>query len=155
MRSTPCAPRSRSAPAPTPRLDRAVTDLDASLVELASAAGADAQRQARRLTERLALALAGVTPRAALAAAAVADAFCATRLAGDHGVTFGTLPAGVDTARDPRPRLAHLTTAAPFARSATRLHASAIADQVASRRGRRQRRSMSAPRERRAAGRSG
>jgi putative acyl-CoA dehydrogenase len=26
----------------------------------------------------------------------VADAFCATRLAGDHGYTFGTLPAGVD-----------------------------------------------------------
>ncbi|MGH3243981.1 MAG: DNA alkylation response protein, partial [Spirillospora sp.] len=27
---------------------------------------------------------------------AVADAFCATRLAGDRGGAFGTLPAGVD-----------------------------------------------------------
>jgi putative acyl-CoA dehydrogenase len=27
----------------------------------------------------------------------VADAFCATRLAGDGGYTFGTLPAGTDT----------------------------------------------------------
>jgi len=30
--------------------------------------------------------------------AEVADAFCATRLAGDWGHTFGTLPTGVDTA---------------------------------------------------------
>lgn len=29
---------------------------------------------------------------------AVADAFCATRLAGDRGSAFGTLPSGVDTA---------------------------------------------------------
>jgi putative acyl-CoA dehydrogenase len=78
------------------RLDRAITDLDASLTELAVASGDDASRQARRLTERLALALQGSllvrhsTP-------AVADAFCATRIAGDHGITFGTLPAGVDT----------------------------------------------------------
>jgi len=27
---------------------------------------------------------------------AVVDAFCNTRLARDHGFTFGTLPAGVD-----------------------------------------------------------
>jgi putative acyl-CoA dehydrogenase len=27
---------------------------------------------------------------------AVADAFCATRLAGDHGRALGTLPPGVD-----------------------------------------------------------
>jgi putative acyl-CoA dehydrogenase len=78
------------------RLDRAVTDLDAALVELA-ATGPDAQRQARRLTERLALALqASLLVRHSTPA--VADAFCATRLGGDHGVTFGTLPAGVDTA---------------------------------------------------------
>jgi putative acyl-CoA dehydrogenase len=30
---------------------------------------------------------------------AVADAFCATRLAGDHGRSLGTLPAGVDCTR--------------------------------------------------------
>ena len=29
---------------------------------------------------------------------AVADAFCASRLGGDWGGAFGTLPAGVDTA---------------------------------------------------------
>jgi len=77
------------------RLDRAVTDLDTALVELAAATGPDAQRQARRLTERLALALqASLLVRHSIPA--VADAFCATRLGGDHGVTFGTLPAGVD-----------------------------------------------------------
>jgi putative acyl-CoA dehydrogenase len=27
----------------------------------------------------------------------VADAFCASRLGGDHGGTLGTLPRGVDT----------------------------------------------------------
>ena len=32
------------------------------------------------------------------APAAVADAFCATRLAGDWGLAFGTLPRGVDVA---------------------------------------------------------
>jgi putative acyl-CoA dehydrogenase len=30
---------------------------------------------------------------------AVADAFCASRLAGDWGQAFGTLPAGVDFGR--------------------------------------------------------
>jgi putative acyl-CoA dehydrogenase len=30
--------------------------------------------------------------------AAVADAFCASRLAGDHGQALGTLPARLDTA---------------------------------------------------------
>jgi putative acyl-CoA dehydrogenase len=49
---------------------------------------------ARRLTERLALGL-----QAALlvqhAPAEVADAFCASRLAGDWGHAFGTLPSGV------------------------------------------------------------
>jgi putative acyl-CoA dehydrogenase len=32
------------------------------------------------------------------APAAVADAFCASRLAGDWGYAFGTLPTNVDTA---------------------------------------------------------
>ena len=78
------------------RLDRAITDLDASLVELAAASGPDAQRQGRSLTERLALALQG-SLLVRHSDPAVADAFCATRLGGDHGVTFGTLPAGIDT----------------------------------------------------------
>ena len=30
---------------------------------------------------------------------AVADAFCASRLAGDRGLAFGTLPSGVDFRR--------------------------------------------------------
>ncbi|MET9176005.1 DNA alkylation response protein [Streptomyces misionensis] len=70
------------------RLDAAVASLKAEL------AGAD-QFGARRLVERTALAL-----QAALlvrhAPHAVADAFCASRLGGDWGHTFGTLPAGTD-----------------------------------------------------------
>jgi putative acyl-CoA dehydrogenase len=54
-----------------------------------------AEYAARELTERLALAL-----QAALvvrhSSPAVAEAFIASRLAGQHGRTFGTLPAGVD-----------------------------------------------------------
>ncbi|HTS50020.1 MAG TPA: isovaleryl-CoA dehydrogenase [Bryobacteraceae bacterium] len=51
--------------------------------------------EARRLAERLALALeASLLIRHSVAA--VADAFCATRLAGDGGRAFGTLPAQVD-----------------------------------------------------------
>jgi putative acyl-CoA dehydrogenase len=51
--------------------------------------------RARRVVEHMALALQGSllvrnsTP-------AIADAFCATRLAGDHGRSYGTLPPGVD-----------------------------------------------------------
>ncbi|MET8814782.1 DNA alkylation response protein [Streptomyces sp. NPDC004549] len=70
------------------RLDATVTDLKRQLAE------AD-QVTARRLVERMALAL-----QAALlvrhAPPAVADAFCASRLAGDWGHAFGTLPAGTD-----------------------------------------------------------
>ena len=58
---------------------------------------------ARRLVEPLALAL-----QAALlvrhAPAAVADAFCASRLADGGGRQFGTLPRGLDLARDLRAR---------------------------------------------------
>jgi putative acyl-CoA dehydrogenase len=55
----------------------------------------DTEVQARSLVERLALTL-----QASLlirhAPAAVADAFCASRLGGDGGRAFGTLPAGTD-----------------------------------------------------------
>jgi putative acyl-CoA dehydrogenase len=55
----------------------------------------DFEPQARRLVERLALAL-----QASLlvqhAPPVVADAFCASRLGGDWGHTFGSLPPGVD-----------------------------------------------------------
>jgi putative acyl-CoA dehydrogenase len=53
------------------------------------------ETEARRLTERLAIALeASLLIRHS--PPAVADAFCATRLAGDGGRTFGTLPAQTD-----------------------------------------------------------
>ncbi|MQY14620.1 putative acyl-CoA dehydrogenase AidB [Streptomyces sp. RB5] len=56
---------------------------------------ADAQLRARRLVERLALTLqASLLVRHA--PAAVSDAFCASRLAGDQGFSFGTLPASTD-----------------------------------------------------------
>ena len=51
--------------------------------------------RARRLVERMAIALqASILVRHG--DPAVADAFCATRLAGDHGRSLGTLPAGID-----------------------------------------------------------
>jgi putative acyl-CoA dehydrogenase len=54
----------------------------------------DLEPRARRLVERLALALqASLLVRHA--PAEVADAFCASRLAGEGGRAFGTLPAGV------------------------------------------------------------
>jgi putative acyl-CoA dehydrogenase len=56
------------------------------------------ETRARGLVERMALAL-----QAALLVRhgdqAVADAFCASRLTGQHGLAFGTLPAGVDATR--------------------------------------------------------
>ncbi len=52
---------------------------------------------ARRLVERLALAVQG-SLLVRHAPAAVSDAFCASRLAGDWGHSFGTLPAAVDFA---------------------------------------------------------
>ncbi|GAA0919347.1 acyl-CoA dehydrogenase family protein [Streptomyces thermoalcalitolerans] len=70
------------------RLDAAVTRLKAGLGE-ASPVGA------RRLVELMALTLqASLLVR--YAPPAVADAFCATRLGGDWGHSFGTLPAGAD-----------------------------------------------------------
>jgi putative acyl-CoA dehydrogenase len=70
------------------RLDAAVAGLKDGLAE-ASAVGA------RRLVERMALALqASLLVR--FAPPAVADAFCATRLGGDWGYAFGTLPASAD-----------------------------------------------------------
>lgn len=51
--------------------------------------------RARRIVEHMALALQGAL-LVRHAPAAVADAFCAARLAGDGGLQYGTLPAGVD-----------------------------------------------------------
>jgi putative acyl-CoA dehydrogenase len=56
------------------------------------------EARARRLVERMALALQG-SLLVRYGDEAVADAFCASRLAGDWGQAFGTLPAGSDFAR--------------------------------------------------------
>jgi putative acyl-CoA dehydrogenase len=53
------------------------------------------ESRARTLTENIALAMQGALMLSG-APAAVADAFCAARLAGDGGLSFGTLPAGFD-----------------------------------------------------------
>ncbi|MCW2679144.1 MAG: acyl-CoA dehydrogenase [Frankiales bacterium] len=74
-----------------PRLDDAVVGLRAGLSDVD-----DMESRARRLVERMALVLQG-SLLVRHAPAAVADAFCATRLAGDWGHAFGTLPKGVDT----------------------------------------------------------
>ncbi|MCX5062209.1 acyl-CoA dehydrogenase family protein [Streptomyces sp. NBC_00461] len=68
------------------RLDGAIKNL---LTELADLEGIEGR--ARRLTERLALVLQG-SLLVRFAPPEVADAFCASRLAGDTGTTFGTLP---------------------------------------------------------------
>jgi len=68
-----------------------------SLRERAAAvfSGEDPQFEARRMVEELALGLqASLLVRHA--PAALADAFCATRLGGEGGRVYGTLPAGTD-----------------------------------------------------------
>ncbi|GHE68730.1 acyl-CoA dehydrogenase [Streptomyces longispororuber] len=72
------------------RLDAAIKDL---LTELADLAGAEAR--ARRFVERMALVLQG-SLLVRYAPAPVADAFCASRLGGDWGAAFGTLPHSLD-----------------------------------------------------------
>jgi putative acyl-CoA dehydrogenase len=74
------------------RLDEAVTGLKEHLTERD-----DPEGQARRVVERMALVLQG-SLLVRHAPAAVADAFCASRLAGDWGYAFGTLPRGLDAA---------------------------------------------------------
>ncbi|QXE34122.1 acyl-CoA dehydrogenase family protein [Streptomyces sp. GMY02] len=74
------------------RLDGAIKDL---LTELADLTGIEAR--ARRLVERLALVLQG-SLLVRWAPSEVADAFCASRLGGDWGTAFGTLPHTLDLA---------------------------------------------------------
>ncbi|HTN23898.1 MAG TPA: acyl-CoA dehydrogenase family protein, partial [Solirubrobacteraceae bacterium] len=95
-------------------LSREPRVLDAYLAEVDEAAGADArldafvgalrsefadpeglETRARRVVERMALALQG-SLLVRFAPAVVADAFCASRLAGDAGLQYGTLPRGAD-----------------------------------------------------------
>jgi putative acyl-CoA dehydrogenase len=73
------------------RLDDAVIGIKAGITDLA-----EIESRARRLVERMALVLQG-SLLVRHAPEPVADAFCASRLAGDWGHAFGTLPRGVDT----------------------------------------------------------
>ncbi|WP_320774181.1 DNA alkylation response protein [Streptomyces sp. CRN 30] len=74
------------------------TRLDAAVVRLKDGLAAARPAGARRLVELLALTLQGAL-LVRHAPPAVADAFCASRLGGDWGHAFGTLPddAGLDT----------------------------------------------------------
>jgi putative acyl-CoA dehydrogenase len=74
------------------RLDAAVKDL---LTELGDLDGIETR--ARRIVERMATVLQG-SLLVRFAPPAVADAYCASRLGGDWGATFGTLPIGLDLA---------------------------------------------------------
>ncbi|HET8970457.1 MAG TPA: acyl-CoA dehydrogenase family protein [Candidatus Nanopelagicales bacterium] len=74
-----------------PRLDAAVTDL---LTSLADTRGLESR--ARRLAEQVTAVLAG-SLLVRHGDPAVAETYCATRLAGDRATTFGTLPRGSDT----------------------------------------------------------
>jgi putative acyl-CoA dehydrogenase len=95
-------------------LSKSPEALEGFFAEVDQAAGADArlddfvtrlrgefadteaiETRARRVVERMALALQG-SLLVRHSPGAVADAFCASRLAGDGGLAFGTLPAGVD-----------------------------------------------------------
>jgi len=80
----------REAVGPERRLDAWLSALERELLS-------PEEVDARRLVERLGLALqASLLVR--FGDAAVADAFCASRLAGDGGLAYGTLPSHVDAA---------------------------------------------------------
>ena len=72
------------------RLDAAVDRLTRDLADTS-----EIELRARRLVEELALVLQG-SLLVRHGHPAVADAFCATRLGGDWGRAFGTLPRGTD-----------------------------------------------------------
>jgi putative acyl-CoA dehydrogenase len=75
--------------------------LDAYVAELRTELGSDVETlesRARRVVEAMALALQG-SLLVRYGDDAVADAFCATRLSGDWGHAFGTLPAAADCER--------------------------------------------------------
>ncbi len=73
-----------------PRLDAFVASVRDEFADLQ-----DVEVRARRVVERLALAWQG-SLLVRNAPHAVADAFCASRLGGDAGLAFGTLPRGTD-----------------------------------------------------------
>ena len=68
-----------------PRVEKFVSGIRAEVVE----------SEARRFTERIAITLqASLSIR--FSPAAISDAFCASRIEGDAGRAFGTLPRGVN-----------------------------------------------------------
>ncbi len=71
------------------RLDAATAELEKAVVD------AD-ESNARRLVERMCQVFAG-SLLVRHAQPSIADAYCATRLGGDWGQAYGTLPAGIDT----------------------------------------------------------
>jgi putative acyl-CoA dehydrogenase len=73
-----------------PRLDARVAELKRQFADPATL-----ELRARRVVEAMALCLQG-SLLVRHAPAAVADAFCGSRLAGDGGLEYGTLPAGID-----------------------------------------------------------
>jgi putative acyl-CoA dehydrogenase len=73
------------------RLDRAVAAVKSDLTDTS-----DIEVRSRRLVERMALVLQG-SLLVRYAPPEIADTFCASRLGGDWGYAFGTLPPGVDT----------------------------------------------------------
>jgi putative acyl-CoA dehydrogenase len=73
-----------------PRLDARVTQLKDQFADPATL-----ETRARRVVEGMALCLQG-SLLVRHAPAAVADAFCASRLGGDGGLEYGTLPADSD-----------------------------------------------------------
>jgi putative acyl-CoA dehydrogenase len=75
-----------------PRLDAFAAATRAEFTDLEAI-----EPRARRVVERMALCLQG-SLLVRHAPPAVADAFCAARLAGDAGLHYGTLPPGVDAA---------------------------------------------------------
>ena len=72
------------------RLDRAVAELRDQLADIEAI-----EARARRVVERMALVIQG-SLLVRFGDHAVADAFCASRLDGDGGAAFGTLPGGTD-----------------------------------------------------------
>jgi putative acyl-CoA dehydrogenase len=89
----------RSVAGADQRIDKFVADIQRLLADRAGNQSLHgygvADYAARELTERLALAL-QATLVVRHSSPAVAEAFIASRLAGQHGQVFGTLPAGVD-----------------------------------------------------------
>lgn len=73
------------------RLDAAIAELRAEFADLN-----DLEHRARRVVEKMMATLQGAL-LVRHSSPAVADAFCASRLGGDWGHAFGTLPKGVDT----------------------------------------------------------